>query len=730
MITSKTYPQAESDTQKPIMNILKIENTIELTGKLDNPVWSKAEPIELNYEIEPGENTPSPQKTIVKALYDEKYIYFGFQCFDTNPEQIRANISDRDRMYQDDWVFVALDTFGDFQRSYEFCVNPYGIMGDLVGTINSEDASVDWIWHAAASRNETGWTAEMKIPFSSLNFPNKEVQNFKANILRNIPRSSRIQVSWTSIDKNIPSFISQSGDLTGIKNVKSGSSIELLPYAVGQKMGSLSNMNNPNSDFKFDPIQTRFGGGIKFSPSPNFSLDAVINPDFSQIESDAAQISVNTTFALYYNEKRPFFLIGNELLQTPMYYSRSINDPLAAARINGKSGSLSYMYMGAYDRNTVFVIPGEERSNTIPTNLKSFVNIGRLRYNLGDELYIGSYIMTRNLDGGHNYLLGFDWNYKFWDNWNFFGEGFITQTQELNDPTIFNSQRIFGTTGYNAAFNGEKYSGNGIHLELNHNSRSYYAGVVVNSFSPTYQTYNGLFTSNAFHQIFFSNQYMIYPKDSFLDRGSIGFSSSLYFNYDRLKREQVIQPYVNATLKGPINLYLSYLLINDEQFGGKFFEGINRMLININSNPIKELNFSVNAQVGKFIYRSSSPVMGNGHNLGANITLKPTSQLNISISYSRARLSNNETGDLFYDGNIYRIVGNYQFSPEMLFRTIIQYDSFSKAFQFYPLFSYKLNAFTTFYAGATSDYMEYQSTNGFVNTNQQYFVKVQYLLGI
>lgn len=729
IITSKSYSQAESDIKKPTMTILKIDKELELTGKLDNPIWLKAEPIELKYEVEPGDNTPSPQRTVVRALYDEKYIYFGFECFDTNPEQIRANISDRDKLYQDDWVFVGLDTYGDFQRSYEFCVNPFGIMGDLLATSNNEDASVDWIWHASASKNETGWTAEMKIPFSSLNFPDAEVQNFRANILRTIPRSSRVQISWTSQDRNIPGFMSQAGYLTGIQNIKSGSSIGLLPYAVGQKMGSLSNMSNPNSDFKFDPIQTRIGGGIKYSPGTNFSLDAVINPDFSQIESDAAQISVNTTFALYYNEKRPFFLIGQELLQTQMYYSRSINDPLAAARINGKTGSLSYLYMGAYDRNTVFVIPGEERSNTVATNLKSVVNIGRLRYNLGNESYVGSYIMTRNLDGGHNYLLGVDWNYRFWDNWNFLGEGFFSQTQELNEPAIFNSSRMFGSTEYNAAFNGEKYSGNGIRLGVNYNSTAYYAGLNINSYSPTYQTYNGLFTSNAYHSINFNNQYMIYSKDSFIDRGSLGISTYLKFNYDGLKREQEIQPYINASLKGPINLHASYLLVNDEQFGGTFFKGINRIFMSLSSNPINEISFSSYAELGKFIYRSSSPTMGYGHNFSASVTLKPTSQLNISFSYSRARLSDNKTNELFYDGNIYRAVGNYQFSSEILFRTIFQYDSFNKAFQFYPLFSYKLNAFTTFYAGATSNYLDYGEGFGVKNIDQQYFVKVQYLLG-
>lgn len=717
-------------SEKPVLQIKKIDKSLELTGKLDHPIWKLAEPIELTYEIRPGDNTQAPERTLVRALYDDKHIYFGFECYDKNPSQIRANITDRDRMFDDDYVIIVLDTYGDYQKGYEFAVNPHGIKGDLLATMNNEDASLDLIWHSAASINENGWTAEIAIPFTSLTFPDKEDQNWVLGIVRNIPRSSRIQISWTKIDRNIPGFLPQSGVLQGLQGLKPGSNIELLPYVIGQKGGQLANFNDPKSGIKFNPLEGRIGGGIKYSPGPDFSLDAVINPDFSQIESDAAQISVNTTFALYYDERRPFFLIGNELLQTPMYYSRSINDPLAAARINGKSGSLSYMYMSAYDRNTVIVVPGEDRSNTIPTDINSLANIGRLRYDLGDENYIGSMILTRNFDGGHNYVAGLDWNYKFWSNWYFSGEGFYSLTKELNNPQLFNSQRGFGSSGKNAAFNGEEYSGSGIHLSLSHQQRSYNFSFVINNFTPTYQTYNGLFSSNNYRQFFLSNQFVFYPEKSFVERATIGLQGELRFNFDGLKKEQSLVPYVSFTLKGQTGIYANYILVNDENFFGKSLKNVRRFYAEISTRPIKEISLYAGGNFGKFIYRSSLPVIGTGHNIDASITVKPTSRLNLSFTYSRARLSNEETGNLLYDGNIFRTVGTYQFSPELFFRTIFQYDSFSKSIQIYPLFSYKLNAFTTFFAGATSDYTDYKGEIGIANTSQQYFVKIQYLLGI
>lgn len=722
--------QIKTDSSKAIINAVRIEQPFDLTGKLDNPLWLRADPVELNYEVTPAENTPAVLKTLVRTLYDENYLYFGFQCFDANPEQIRANISDRDKIYQDDWVFVGIDTYGDFRISYEIVVNPYGIQGDLLTTINGEDASVDWIWHSAASINENGWTAEMKIPFSSLNFSEKEIQTWRLNILRCIPRASRTQNSWVPFNRNISGIMTQAGYLEGLKNIKPGSSLEFLPYAMGQKNGQIVDSKNPNSGFKYDDIQGRIGGGIKYSPSPNFSVDAVINPDFSQIESDAAQISVNTTFALSYAEKRPFFLIGRDLLQTDMYYSRSINDPAGAARIIGKTGSLSYLYMSAYDRNTIFDIPGEERSDLVPTHLKSFVNIGRLHYDLGDESFIGGLLLTRDLTDGHNYLFGIDWTYKFWNNWYFKGEGILTQTKELNDSTVLNSKREFGTSGYNAAFNGEKYWGNRLHLNLYHSGRDYYFGLTFNNISPTFQTYNGLFDQTGYKQISMTHEYVFYPQKSFIDNGGIGFSSSLRYNFYETKKEQYIQPYIYLTMKGQTYISINYLLVNDENFGGIWFKKINRVYFNINARPMNEITISTNGQFGKFIYRSNNPEMGTGHNLYFDITLKPTAHFNLQFSYSRARLSKENTGELFYDGNIYRAVVIYQLNPEMFFRTILQYNSFDQSFQVYPLFSYKLSAFTTFFAGATSSYIDYQDNIGMINTGQQYFIKLQYLFGI
>ncbi len=413
-----------------------------------------------------------------------------------------------------------------------------------------------------------------------------------------------------------------------------------------------------------------------------------------------------------------------------MYYSRSINDPLAAGRVIGKNGALSYMLLSAYDRNTVFVVPGEEESSTVVTNKKSLANIGKLRYDFGNESHIGGVVMSRNMDGGHNYLLGFDWNYKFWENWNFEGEGFFSQTKELNDTSYIDSDREFVNSGKTAKLDGEEYSGNGIHLVLAHSQKTYEFVVGSNHFSPTYQTYNGLFSSMGFHEQFMRHEYSFYPEDSFIDRGEVEVDLNMKHNWAGVLKEVSVRPSISFNLKSQTTFYMNYRLINNERFEGNNFKNVNRLFVYINSRPIKELEFHIDGSIGNFIYRGNDPAIGKGHDLGVEVTLRPTSKFNLSFSYNRAGLTNRKTDELYYDGNIYRTTAIYQFSPEAFFRTIVQYNSFDKTFRLYPLFSYKLGAFTTFYAGSTSNYQNYDSINEIRNTDQQYFVKLQYLIGL
>jgi hypothetical protein len=718
------------DSARQKINAIRIESEIELTGKLSDPRWNLAQPVQIGFEVTPGENTPASQKTSVRILYTAEYAYLGFDCKDTNPSSIRAHITDRDKIFDDDYVGIILDTYGDYQRAYEFMVNPYGIQADLMRVGGNEDDSFDTVWKSAASISDSGWSAILAIPFKSLRFPSTREQTWVALLFRNIPRTSREQISWTPYDRNNPCFLCQGGMIVGIAEVQSTNSVELLPYVVGQQRGALRDESDPSTAFENGKVSGRIGGGIRYSPSPDLSVEAVVNPDFSQVESDATQISVNSTFALNYPEKRPFFLYGADLFknQTGIFYSRTINNPLGAARVIGKSGSLSFGYLAASDRNTPYIVPGEESSDFISTNLDSFSNVARARYDFGNETYVGGIVTTRNTSTAHNYVGGVDWNVRFLSNYAFTGELFYSETKEVNDLSLLSSTMEFGSTGHDAAFNGEQYGGAAYLLSLRRDARDYSVAMQYMDRTPTFQAQDGFVPNNNTRMLFLQQQYTFYPNDALLDNWAIEGNAGLHFNHDGIRKEKWFVPGIFAQLKNQINVTVTYFAVNDELFGGVQFNNINRTQIDVQARPSSALTLTFDGSFGRFIRRSDSPDMGRGHNISLTATLRPTSRLQVDLSYSRARLSSVASGVLFFDGYISRVMGIYQFTPEIFLRVIGQYDQFNKAIDFYPLLSYKLNPFTIFYAGSTYDLSDFGSPFGVKQTARQYFLKLQYLL--
>jgi hypothetical protein len=719
-----------SDSAKQSLKAIRIDGDIELTGTLSDSRWNQAPPAEIRYEVMPGENTPAAVRTTVRILYNSDYVYFGFRCEDTDPLSIRAHITDRDKISDDDRVGIILDTYGDFQRSYEFLLNPYGIQADFLRTGDNEDDSFNAVWKSAATIDASGWTAEMALPFKSLRFPSQREQRWTVLFFRVYPRASQYQISWNPIDRNNPCIVCQGGLLEGITDVESVSSVDVLPYVVAQQSGSLADVSNPQSSFENGKLRGRVGGSIRYSPNPDVDIEAVVNPDFSQVESDATQISVNSTFALNYPEKRPFFLVGPDMYnnQTGTFYSRMINNPIGAARVLGKSGPFSFAYLGAGDRNTPYIVPGEENSNFVATNLESFSNMARARYDFGGETFVGGMLTTRNTATAHNYVGGIDWSYKFLENYYFAGELFYSDTKEVNDLSLNADPRPFGDAGRNAAFNGEQFAGASTLLSLRRGARDWSFYVRYMDRAPTFDAQSGFAPSNDTRILFMEHDYTFYPNNAVIDQWTLGANAGLHFNHENVRKEKWFVPSVSAQLKGQISINASWFLVNDELFHGVQFDNINRAQVSINARPSSSLTLMFDGSFGRFIRRSAAPDMGTGHTIDLTARLRPTSQLQVDLSYSRARLSSVATGTLFYDGYVARILGIYQFTPELFLRVIGQYDHFGKAFDFYPLLSYKLNPFTIFYAGSTYAMSDFGEPFGVKQTARQYFLKLQYLL--
>ena len=712
-----------------VVDAMKIPMDIKVTGRLNDPLWKNAETVSLPYEVQPGENTPAKARTWVKILYSEENLYLGFICEDTAASEIRAHVTDRDNCFQDDFVFVAIDPYRTNQRAYEFVSNPLGIQGDLMRTGNNEDASWDAVWFAKGAVSDTGYTVEMAIPFKSIHFPSADIQDWSVMIIRNYPRDSRYQNSWTPIDRNDPCSICQGGTLRGLRGLQSTSSLEILPYAMGFQAGALNDDENPSSGFSEGKVMGRVGGSFKFTPDPSASLEGVVNPDFSQVESDATQISVNSTFAIFYPEKRPFFLDGSDLFNTQIttFYSRMINNPLGAAKAIEKSGEWTLAYIGAEDRNTPYIVPGEEGSSFVESSVQSFSNTLRAKYEFGRQSFIGAIGTTRNSPDAHNYVGGLDWSVLFGENYSFLGQALYSQTKELNDPGLFDDTTTYGVSGHTKTFDGESFGGGGLYTAIRRDAREYSFLLSYQDFSPTFQAQDGFVTANDLRTVNMQHDYAFYPNGALVERGDVFLNAAFHVNANGIRKERWVVLGSDASLKSQTNISGVYLLYNEELFHGVRFYGVNRGEVQVSSSPSSTLQASLDLQIGKFIHRVDNPTVGYGHVFSISCALKPTSHLEVDLSYSRSRLSDHATDELFFDGYIARCTGIYQFSGDLFLRLIGQYNEFDRAIEIDPLFSYKLNPFTIFYAGSTHSLTDYSEPYGVRQTARQFFLKLQYL---
>ena len=540
----------------PGLNVPKLNaGNMNIDGVLNEDVWNNAVTAENFTEISPGDNVKPEVETKVKIFYDDDYIYFGYTCYEKDMESVRASLSDRDRMYGDDWVGPFIDTYSDLKQGFEMYVNPKGIQGDLLWTSNSEDSNYDIIYDSEAKMYKDKWTAEMRIPFKSLRFPDRKEQKWRIHLLRNRPRGARQEIYWASVSRDNPNFMGQSGTLNGIKDVKRGRDIQILPYVLGTQNSTLEDFSDPDSKYTHGKLEGEIGLSAKYGLSSTLTLDATYNPDFSQVEADAPQININSPFALFYPEKRPFFLEGIDHFATPINvsYTRSINNPLFAAKLSGKINKLDIGFISAYDENTPYIIPLTERSFFLSSNKNSISNILRMKYDMGGENYLGFIFSDREQSADSSKAFGFtgfNRNYGFDGKFNFASNYYLTfqilqnNTKEINDTNFkYNSLKNFrfDDNKYTALLDGESYSGSNVYLSFNRNARnwSFYSEYFFQA--PTVRRDNGFIQRNNFHQLFMQQEYNFYPEGKVLRRVNPELNMEIRYDAKGKLKEQFVE---------------------------------------------------------------------------------------------------------------------------------------------------------------------------------------------
>ena len=415
LYTKKSYTLHYDDT-KPILD-----------GILNETVWQQATIIDLKYQNEPIYNALAPVKTTAYIYQDETSLHIAIQAFDPNPNKIIANLREHDKIFKDDNVGIIIDTYNDKRSAFGFFVNPLGAQADMAkketdDSEEAEDYSWNAIWSSAGKVNDQGYVIEMSIPFHALRFPDtgKEL-TWNIAIERNYPRDNLVEIASYQQDHNRKCLICQYEPIVGFTNIKKTENVQLTPTLTLART-DVKNIDDPFENTQGEErwqegdVNKDIGLDLRWGINQNLLLNATINPDFSQVEADDSQLAINTNDALYYEEKRPFFVEGANYFTTPLFdlvHTRNIAEPDYGIKVTGKSNAHLYGLMSVNDNKTSILIPSNQGSSLASTDLKSTATITRYRLDLGKINNIGVLITNREADGYYNHLVSVDGSYWF-----------------------------------------------------------------------------------------------------------------------------------------------------------------------------------------------------------------------------------------------------------------------------------------------------------------------------
>ncbi|MEZ4415431.1 MAG: DUF5916 domain-containing protein [Gemmatimonadota bacterium] len=403
-VPATTVSHDGSALQLDILNPWFAQPALLIDGRLDEAAWAEAPLLHGFTQFEPLEGVPATQRTEVRVLVSDDALYLAVEAWDQEAGGIRATLAKRDSYGRsDDYVRFVLDTFNDQRRAFVFQVNPLGVQGDGLWLEGGRGgggggAPVDWnpdfVWESAGQVLPDRYVVELRIPFKSLRFPADPLQDWGFQVVRRIQRNG-YEESWAPLTNDQANRLAQSGRLVGLRDLDPGLFLEVNPVVTASRSGAL---DAEGAGFQPGPIIGDFGLNVTYGLTSNLTLDGTYNPDFSQVEADAGQITVNERFAVFLPEKRPFFLEGTDVFAMPkqLVYTRSIANPVGAAKVSGKVGNLSVAYVGAVDQ------VGSDGNDPV-------VNLVRLKQDVGASSTVGLAYTDRTRPGADfNRVVGAD----------------------------------------------------------------------------------------------------------------------------------------------------------------------------------------------------------------------------------------------------------------------------------------------------------------------------------
>jgi hypothetical protein len=697
---------AETPPTGPPLAVPRVDGRIVVDGRLDDAVWQQAAVLDTFYETYPADNTEPNVKTVAYLVYDDRAFYIGIHAFDPEPMKIRAPFVERDNVLgTDDNVAVFLDTRNDRRTAIELRVNPRGNQSDAVfndGTGN-EDFSPDFFFDTAAQITDDGWTAEMRIPFSSLRYPRLAENRWGILVWRNYPRDQRYGFYSSPIPRGTNCTICQSRELTGLTGLPEGGHFVVAPYVTGQQLGEpRAGLGSPLEDR--DP-EADAGLDFKWTLSASNALDATINPDFSQVESDVGQLAVNNQFAIFFPEKRPFFLEGLDLFDTQIQavYTRTITDPKWGIRDTGKLGGTSYTLLLTQDEGGgSVIIPGPTGNDLAPQDFSSDVLIGSLRHDFGAS-YLSMLVTARENDGGgYNRVAGPNFLWRRSETDQMTGQLLVSDTETPDRPDLY------------SGWDGRRLTSHAGHLEWLHTGRDWTWRATIQDFGEDFRADEGFVPQVGYR----SGRYALY-RNYYREQGLFRrISPYTVVRYIESPGGELIRRQTNPGIQvnGRRNMAagIDFAVREQLRVGRQVLE---RSDVNwyFQYDPGRRFSrIGVNGVLGDSIDFANGRV-GQGGDLTLFATIKPTDHLALDFNADRQWLDVH-SGRLF-TAQIERLKATYNFTARSFLRLIGEYLDVNRDPSLYTfpvraesgsfagsaLFAYQINWQTVLFVGYADD---------------------------
>jgi Domain of unknown function (DUF5916)/Carbohydrate family 9 binding domain-like len=701
---------------------------IEVNGVLDEQAWQDATLIPVEYEWLPGDNAKPPVRTDALVTFDADNVYIGFRAFDPKPSEIRAHLMDRDTIVtfvQDDHVTFMLDPFNDERRAFQFRVNPLGVQADAIFSQVEfvEDFSWDIIWSSAGRITAEGYVVEVAVPVNQLRFPRTDgPQTWGIELGRSYPRSVRHRISANPRSRNNNCILCQINKVTGFRGLEPGKNLEVAPTLTTTRTDEAGLAfpagNLEGGDTKIEP-----GVSARWGISPAITMNATINPDFSQIEADAAQLSENERFALFFPEKRPFFLEGVDFFATPInaVFTRTVVDPAWGLKLTGKEGKNAGGVFVTQDEANALIIPSNQGSRPAFLEDRVTAAVARYRRDIGASSTFGALYAGRQGDGYHNHVAGLD--------------GFL----RLSDADEIRVQYLRSDTQYPGAVavpnrqSLDSFSGDALTFTYDHGTRNWIWNLAYDDFDPSFRADSGFVPRVDVRTMFgaLTRRFWGDGNDWYTLWQVGGRASRTKDHSGRLTDEEGV---LTSTVQGPLQSLLQVNVRNRSTFFvNRLYEDLLRADAFFEIQPSAIGKFSLFVQAGETVdFANNQPADVLQINPAAE--LKIGRHINAQLSHIAQRLDSDR--GRVSDTNITEMRLVYNINIRSFVRGIVQHVDIERDPALFStpevktlftqlLFSYKVNPQTVLFLGYSDNQLGLQQFD-LTRTDRTFFAKIGY----